>query len=44
MMDDNNVSNTAKRGALARGISPELQEEILAYLLFDNEMYDATKM
>ena len=33
----------AKQGALARGISPELQEEILAFLIFDNEMYDSTK-
>lgn len=32
-----------KQGPLARGISPELQEEVLAFLLFDNEMYDSTK-
>jgi len=32
-----------KRGSLVRGISSELQDEILSFLIFDKEIYDSTK-
>jgi|GEM_PF-3914871 len=35
--------NAAQRGSLVRGISAELQDEVLATLIFDKEMYDCTK-
>lgn len=32
----------SQKGSLVRGISAEMQDMILAYLIFDNDLYDAT--
>ena len=33
----------SQKGSLVRGISAEMQDMILATLIFDEDMYDATK-